>query len=865
MNNRFRRAAALLLCLLLILSVPFTAAAEELRISSVEELLKFSENCKTDRYSQGMTVLLDSDLDLSESSFSPIPTFGGVFEGNGHKITGLELKNPGSYQGLFRYLQKDAIIRNLTVEASIDPNGSRSYIGGIVGSNAGRIENCRFSGQVTGADHIGGLAGINEVSGMITDSTVTGNLSGNHFIGGIAGENLGVIRNCSNEAQINDTPAQNNLEISDVTLDSLTDSESAATVTDIGGIAGINTGVIRECQNSGVVGYRQIGYNIGGIAGTQAGSIIDCANRGKVFGRKDIGGIAGQLEPVAKLEYSTDTLQILQGQLTTLDQLADQTAGNAQSYTSSLFDQATALQNSIDQAQQATKQMLPSQEQPLPDADQFAAAKNNLDSSLTAIPGILESMDSTGETAARELAQDLQALTAQITAISDTLNNASEEIGGTIRDSSDLDTPEDTAGKITGSLNEGAVAGDYNVGGIGGIISFESDLDPESDLQIIGNISLNMDLEVRAVIRDSKNSGAVTARKQNTGGIIGWMTLGLVKGCTNIGALETAAEYVGGIAGQSNAIIRQSYAKCSLSGTANIGGIAGLGTTVTDCYSITEIKAYTEKAGGILGSTEDLSAVLYNYYLPVYTDIGGIDGITYVEHAEPLTESVFYSLVALPENFRTVTVRFLFEDGTETALTLNTGDTLTAEQIPALPAKENAVARWSNEQVRLEDAIRFDTVFQAEYSLLDATIQSVQKRKNGSSILLIQGSFSGGQAVTLTEAESPELTKKQRLKEAWSFTLPEGTATQLRYCSPETEKRMALEILVQGADGTWRTVSYQTEMSYLVFEIQEGDQAFCAVAVPQIPWLTVLLSSLILLTAGIGIPLLIKKRKQNKA
>ena len=66
---------------------------------------------------------------------------------------------------------------------------------------------------------------------------------------------------------------------------------------DLGGIAGLNTSVIKYCDNYGDVGYPHTGYNVGGIAGRQSGRILGCTNAAEVTARKDVGGIVGQVEP----------------------------------------------------------------------------------------------------------------------------------------------------------------------------------------------------------------------------------------------------------------------------------------------------------------------------------------------------------------------------------------------------------------------------------------------------------------------------------------------------------------------------------------------------------------------------------------
>lgn len=63
-------------------------------------------------------------------------------------------------------------------------------------------------------------------------------------------------------------------------------------MTDAGGIAGSNAGVLRACINRGTIGYSHIGYNVGGIAGSEPGLRLEgCVNYGTVNARKENGGI----------------------------------------------------------------------------------------------------------------------------------------------------------------------------------------------------------------------------------------------------------------------------------------------------------------------------------------------------------------------------------------------------------------------------------------------------------------------------------------------------------------------------------------------------------------------------------------------
>lgn len=78
-----------------------------------------------------------------------IPIFLGSFDGQGHKITGLQLTESNSSYGLFSRVEAGATVKNLTVEGEIAPSGTQSAIGGIVGENYGSVENCRFSGVLS--------------------------------------------------------------------------------------------------------------------------------------------------------------------------------------------------------------------------------------------------------------------------------------------------------------------------------------------------------------------------------------------------------------------------------------------------------------------------------------------------------------------------------------------------------------------------------------------------------------------------------------------------------------------------------------------------------------------------------------------
>ena len=168
--KRIQKWSALLMAvtLLFTLAAPAALATEStVTIKTAEDLAELSRNCTLDTWSQGKTVILENDLDLHGIDFTPIPTFSGTFQGNGHTISGLTLTGSGNVRGLFRYIQNGATVQDLTVTGTIHPNGHQDELGLLAGSNAGRILNCIASGTVMGDNRIGGLVGVNETGGEL--------------------------------------------------------------------------------------------------------------------------------------------------------------------------------------------------------------------------------------------------------------------------------------------------------------------------------------------------------------------------------------------------------------------------------------------------------------------------------------------------------------------------------------------------------------------------------------------------------------------------------------------------------------------------------------------------------------------------
>lgn len=814
---------------------------DAIQLSTPEDILLFAENCRVNTWSVGKTVVLNNDIDMSNVEFTGVPTFGGTFIGQGHTISGIQMSHKSSVVGFFRYLQKTAIIEGLTIKGNYVFEGRHSAIGGFVGKNAGSIYNCTFEGIVAGAEQIGGFAGVNEVTGLIENCTVSGTVYGNHFVGGFVGENKGVVRRCTNYAELNTKSVQNSVDLEDVTLDSLINTENAGTTTDIGGIAGGNSGVIRGCINKGLVGYQKMGYNIGGIVGTQNGFVVDCENYGQVHGRKEIGGIVGHTEPNIVLKYDKDSLQILDGQLDELNTSVDEMEGSIQNSNDDVNSQLKGMEENVNNADEALDTLLNAMNpENKIDSDKITAAGSNLGDSLKYLYDQSVSLQGTLDTSSKETSKQLEGIIGQLDGIMGTVEHADENLGMTVTDVSGEDTKDDTLGKIANCTNYADIMGDLNIGGIAGVLAEENDLDEYQDTEILGNLSLNATYQLRVVVRNCVNYGTVSASKQYAGGIAGQMVLGAVLECINVGNLDAIqADYVGGIVGCSNAIIRACSTKSILSGDTYVGGIVGKGHEVTDCYAFVDMKYFEEKAGAIIGDLDKLpdgneDIILRNYYFNAGKEAGGIDGIIYTGSAERTDVATFLQLPNLSDLLRIVNVRFIIEGQDDVIITINVGESITMDQIPAIEVDADSEYEWelipavtsevlgmgetASVEYLSEDSITnilFSQTYKVAFDLKDTVISSVQRNDKNMSVALAEGIFAKNTILEVAEQT-----------EGWKVAISNTGVSKLHFLLPENLDAEKLVLKVQDASGNWIERAFVVEGSYIVFDFADGETGF---------------------------------------
>ena len=322
-------------------------------ITSEDDFILLTENCKTESFSTGKTFRLDADLDLSNYENLFLPVMDGTFDGNGHQIIGVTLSEEMSDYGLFRYVTANGVVKNLTVEGEILGGDEQENIGILAGSNAGAIENCITRGTLNAETAVGGIVGKNEETGSVLRSENEAAIDGKMQTGGIAGLNEGIISDCVNSGKINTNQkikkqaegdgSSVNISIPNA-VTGLTADERA---NETGGIAGNSSGNISYCTNPATIGFERLGGSTGGIIGRQLGSLSYCANKGVVYGHKNVGGISGVLEPYEESSYDRDYRQELSDELDRLGDLIDDVSNQGEKLGDNLSDNADLLSDQL--------------------------------------------------------------------------------------------------------------------------------------------------------------------------------------------------------------------------------------------------------------------------------------------------------------------------------------------------------------------------------------------------------------------------------------------------------------------------------------------------------------------------------------
>lgn len=864
-----RKMIVLLLAAALLLSLPLPALAEEemITIETAEDLLAFAQNCELDSWSQDKQVALASDISLEGVEFAPIATFGGTFDGGGHSITGLNVTQSVTPAGLFGNLQPSAVVKNLTVRGKVTPDGDCAATGGIAGENYGRLENCDFSGEVAGQMNTGGIAGSN--FGTIHSCATQGSVTGDNRTGGIAGYHSGEITACKNAMAVNTESVDPKLDPTKIEFGFNLDFSKASNLdvsdaaSDTGGIAGYSSGSIAGCENSGDIGYPHIGYNLGGIAGRSCGFVENCENKGGIFGRKDVGGIVGQIEPHIQTILSPDYLETLSKQFENLGGLVSRAGSHGSQLGGDVQDSIQRISGYQNAAQSAVRELVSS----VGNFETTKAALDDLGSAVRGMVGASGSLKNAIGDGVDTLSSDMSAISGQISSISRTFAMATEDAKQeTITDLSSVDLSDITEGRVLSCVNTGTVEADLNVGGITGIVGLESTADPEDDAPA-GSLTQRRRYELKAIVDSCENAGTVTGKRSYVGGICGRMELGLITQSRGYGRITSEnGDYVGGIAGLAGGTVRDCFAKCTLSGESYIGGIVGSGiaqdyqgdsSTVTGCYSMVDITEAKQYIGAIAGV--NTGVFTGNYF--VSDTLAGINRVSYTALAEPVTYEEMQTLQSLPQSLRELTLRFVADGQTIKTLSFRYGDSFDDSVFPEIPQKEGYYARWSTRD--LTD-LHFDTVVEADYSPYITALYSTDTRPEERPVFFVQGQFQEGDALTVATGQTaftPE--ENQTLLERWHLSIPaDGLESHtIRYLP--AQERVQLYLL---KSGSWSRIQPEDMGTYLAFDAPGAEVELAVVSTSSGGRTRLLIpAGAFALLLLLGIVLLLKRKKAKKA
>lgn len=238
---------------------------------------------------------LMSDIDLTDwisenapkQGWQPIgvdnSSFGGVFDGNGHQISSVNIYRSGTNNvGLFGATYY-ATIKNLTVRGKIE---GKESVGGICGNSfSSTFVSCKVISDIKGTSDIGGISGNDDGSNITSCDVTLKSITGQN-VGGIIGYESGTVKVSSCNIDLNASGNDN-----------------------LGGVIGYSKSVPTLADNkvqASICGKN----NIGGILGYFLGetnlvtSINKCAFYGNLSGYNNVGGIVGNCD--VSYRYSAD-------------------------------------------------------------------------------------------------------------------------------------------------------------------------------------------------------------------------------------------------------------------------------------------------------------------------------------------------------------------------------------------------------------------------------------------------------------------------------------------------------------------------------------------------------------------------------
>ena len=280
----------------------YTGTQTEYFIYTAEQLAGVSKLSMEGNSFEGVTLTLKANIDLDSREWTPIATemskgFMGTFNGGGYGISNMKITQAHGeygYAGLFGCTMWQSTVKEVNLYGvDIDIASNYGYVGGLVGTCAGKAENCLVKGSVSVGSSIKLGADTCYVGGAF----------------GSASNATNVIADCEVKNVFSDVPTAVAVERQIGGF-----AGSAATVTDCASLGN----VLYDCQAE--IDYDKVLYNyetevlLGGFSGLIVGQVTNCYASGDVTARSTlisyVGGFGGRFSGSASNAYATGDVSV---------------------------------------------------------------------------------------------------------------------------------------------------------------------------------------------------------------------------------------------------------------------------------------------------------------------------------------------------------------------------------------------------------------------------------------------------------------------------------------------------------------------------------------------------------------------------
>ncbi|MBR3101437.1 MAG: dockerin type I repeat-containing protein [Muribaculaceae bacterium] len=286
-------------------------AADPYQISTLDHILNLSLYSQQLTTFEGVYFVMTNDIEASNPNIQGIRVWGigggnrqfsGVFDGQGHKLTGIALTTP-----MFEWIGVNGVVKNVVIDhpqmTGVKTTNNAAFLAGTV---SGTVENCRIVDAVqnftvtTWTYYNGGVAAYVTATGVVKDCIYSGTVTTAAGFGAIAGRNYGgLVRGCKSAATI-----------------VVTNSNVAS-----GGIGGMSQWMEHGAEynyvdcvfegNLSIDSASPSSVSMGGIIGDGgAARIKGCVNKGTIVGLGYLGGIAGKLSGNSCVEDSYNIARV---------------------------------------------------------------------------------------------------------------------------------------------------------------------------------------------------------------------------------------------------------------------------------------------------------------------------------------------------------------------------------------------------------------------------------------------------------------------------------------------------------------------------------------------------------------------------